>query len=234
MGLADSTPAAAEFGPSLLAALWRGAATSERLEFVQAHVRSMNMTSISLLDRLKRAKPDAPEWRKLTHIYLPLIRYWLGRVPGLPDEADDLAQEVLVVLLGELPSFERQRSGSFRAWLRQITVNRIRTFSGESGKRPLAGLGEEADHLVCQLEDPNSDLSRQWDRDHDKHVFQKLLALVQPDFEPNTWRAFVHCAIKGAAAAEVAQEMGLSECAVIQAKFRVLKRLREEAGELMD
>ena len=194
----------------------------------------MNMTSISLLDRLKRANPDAPEWRKLTHIYLPLIRYWLGRVPGLHDEADDLAQEVLVVLLRELPLFERQRSGSFRAWLRQITVNCIRTFLRDRGKQPLARLGEDADNLVSQLEDPNSDLSRQWDRDHDKHVFQKLLALVQPDFEPNTWRAFVHFAIEGAAAAEVAQKMGLSECAVVQAKFRVLKRLREEAGELMD
>jgi RNA polymerase sigma-70 factor (ECF subfamily) len=194
----------------------------------------MNMTSISLLDRLKSAKPDAPEWRKLTHLYLPLIRYWLGRVPSLHDEADDLAQEVLVVLLRELPLFERQRSGSFRAWLRQITVNCIRTFLRDRGQRPLARLGEDADNFVSQLEDPNSDLSRQWDRDHDKHVFQKLLALVQPDFEPNTWRAFVQFAIKGAAAAEVAQEMGLSECAVIQARFRVLKRLREEAGELMD
>jgi uncharacterized protein (TIGR03000 family) len=31
-------------------------------------------------------------------------------------------------------------------------------------------------------------VSQQWDRDHDTHVFQKLLAIVQPDFEPNTWR----------------------------------------------
>jgi hypothetical protein len=48
----------------------------------------MDTTSLSLLDRLKCAKPDAPEWDKLQHIYLPLIRYWLGRVPGLHDEAE--------------------------------------------------------------------------------------------------------------------------------------------------
>jgi hypothetical protein len=48
------------------------------------------------------------------------------------------------------------------------------------------------------------------------------------------WRAFVGFAIDEAAAAEVGREMGLSESAVVQAKFRVLKRLREEAGELMD
>ena len=40
----------------------------------------MNMTSLSLLDRLKHAKPDAAEWRRLQDIYLPLIRSWMSRV----------------------------------------------------------------------------------------------------------------------------------------------------------
>jgi hypothetical protein len=34
-------------------------------------------------------------------------------------------------------------------------------------------------------------------------------------------------------AADVARELAMPEGAVVQAKFRVLKRLREEAGELM-
>ncbi len=88
----------------------------------------MHTTSLSLLDRLRQAKPDAAEWRRLHDVYLPVIRSWLARVPGLHDEAQDLSQDVLVVLFRELPSFERQRNGSFRAWLRQITVNRIRSF----------------------------------------------------------------------------------------------------------
>ena len=80
----------------------------------------MNTTSLSLLDRLKGAKPDASEWHNLQHIYLPLIRHWLGRVPGLHDEANDLAQEVLVVLLRALPAFARLQAGpdeSFAAWI---------------------------------------------------------------------------------------------------------------------
>jgi Sigma-70 region 2 len=60
-------------------------------------------------------------------IYLPLITRWLGRFPGLGDEADDLAQEVFVVVIREIPRFQRQREGSFRAWLRQVTVNKVRT-----------------------------------------------------------------------------------------------------------
>ncbi len=39
-------------------------------------------TSVSLLDRLKVARPDASDWHRLQGIYLPLIRRWLARVPG--------------------------------------------------------------------------------------------------------------------------------------------------------
>jgi RNA polymerase sigma-70 factor (ECF subfamily) len=194
----------------------------------------MNTTSLGLLDRLRHARPDAVEWRRLQEIYLPLIRSWLLRVPGLGDEADDLAQDVLVVVFRYLPTFERRRQGSFRAWLRQITVNRVRAFCKARHRQPRTGLGPEADALLGQLDDPASDLSQQWDRDHDQHVSQKLLALVQADFEPKTWRAFSRFALEGVPAAGVAEELGISESAVVQAKYRVLKRLREEAGDLLD
>jgi hypothetical protein len=48
----------------------------------------MNTTSPSLLDRLQRARPGAPEWRRLQEIYLPLVRSWLARVA---EALDDLA-----------------------------------------------------------------------------------------------------------------------------------------------
>jgi RNA polymerase sigma-70 factor (ECF subfamily) len=85
-----------------------------------------------------------------------------------------------------------------------------------------------------RLSDPHGDLAREWDRDHDKHVLEKLLAVVQSDFSPATWEAFRRFGVEGAAASGVAQELGLSENAVILAKSRVLKRLREEAGDLLE
>jgi RNA polymerase sigma-70 factor (ECF subfamily) len=194
----------------------------------------MNTTSLGLLDRLKHARPDAADWRRVQELYSPLIRNWLSRVAGLNDEVDDVTQEVLVVLVRELASFERRRDGSFRAWLRQVTVNRVRAYLKSRRKQPLAGLGEEAENMLSQLEDPHSDLSRQWDRDHDKHVFDQLLAVVKPDFATRTWDAFTRFALEGQPADRVGADLGMSESAVVQAKFRVLKRLRDEAGELMD
>jgi RNA polymerase sigma-70 factor (ECF subfamily) len=193
----------------------------------------MNTTSLSLLERLKSASPSADDWRRLQEVYLPLVHHQLAAVSGLRDEADDLAQEVLIVLVRELPTFERQRRGSFRAWLRQITVNWVRTYCEGRRKVPGAGLGEDVERALTQLEDPDSDLARQWDREHDKHVVQKLLAVVRTDFDPKTWQAFTRFALDEAPAADVARELDMSEGAVVQAKSRVLKRLREEAGDLM-
>jgi RNA polymerase sigma-70 factor, ECF subfamily len=192
----------------------------------------MNVTSVSLLDRLKVARPDASDWNRLQGIYLPLIGRWLARVPGLGVEADDLAQEVFVVLIREIPRFERQREGAFRAWLRQVTVNKVRSHRRKRHRRPTVGL-DPANGFLDSLADPNGDLAREWDLDHDRHVFQNLLAIVQPDFQATTWEAFRRFALDGLPAAKVAEEMGLTVNSVVQAKSRVLKRLREEAGELL-
>jgi RNA polymerase sigma-70 factor (ECF subfamily) len=192
----------------------------------------LNPTSVSLLDRLKGAGPKDSDWLRLRDLYAPLIRRWLGRVPGLGDEADDLAQEVLVVLVREIPRFERLREGSFRAWLRQVTVNKVRTYRKQRRRRPLVGL-DPTDGFLDRLSEPNGDLAREWDLDHDRHVYQKLLAVVQPDFSATTLEAFRLFALKGNPAAQVAAELNLTVNAVLQAKSRVLKRLREEAGDLL-
>jgi RNA polymerase sigma-70 factor (ECF subfamily) len=185
-------------------------------------------TSPSLLERLKA--PDAPEadWRRLHDIYVPLLRHWLGRLAVPPTDVDDLAQEVWIVVLQKLPNFERRRDGSFRAWLRQLAVNLVRNWRRKH--RP----AEPNDNLLAQLEDPNSQLSQQWDRDHDRSVFDKLLEIVRPDFAPATWTAFQRFAIDGRPAAEVARDLGLTEAAVLQAKSRILKRLRLESAGILE
>ena len=194
----------------------------------------MEPTSLSLLNRLRGAAPDAPDWQRLHNIYFPLIQAWLRRVPGINNDADDLAQEVLIILVRELPTFDRRRNGAFRAWLRQITVNRVRTLRKARGRLPKTGDGDELDAHLNQLADSTSNLSAQWDRDHDQHVMQKLLALVQADFDAKSWLAFTRFALDGASAADVARELSMTVNAVVLAKFRVLRRLREEAGELTD
>jgi RNA polymerase sigma-70 factor, ECF subfamily len=192
----------------------------------------VNPTSVSLLDRLRAARPDDPDWLRLEEIYQPLIRRWLGRVPGLGDESADLTQEVFLVMVRDIPRFERRREGSFRAWVRLITVNVLRNHRKRQFRKRAVGM-DACDAFLDGLAEPNSELAREWDLDHDRHIFQKLQTIVQPAFAPATWEAFRRFAIEGLPAAQVATELGLTVNAVTLAKSRILKRLREEAGDLL-
>jgi RNA polymerase sigma-70 factor (ECF subfamily) len=188
---------------------------------------------VSLLDRLKVARPDAADWNRFESMYRPLIRSWLGRIQGLGDEIDDDVQEVLATVVRENPKFDRQREGSFRAWLRRVTVNRVRAYRRQRGQRPVA-LGDQTDAILDRMVDSNSELARKLDAEHDKHICDALLSAVRPDFNQSTWSAFQQCAVEGRRAADVARDLGLTVNSVIKAKARVLTRLRQEAGRLLE
>jgi len=186
-------------------------------------------TSATLLQRLRDHR-DGDAWECLVRLYTPLIRGWLKRHLPQSADVDDLAQHVFAVVVEKLPAFEHGgRTGSFRAWLRGITVNRLRMFWRS---RPEGG-GPDAEPVLQQLEDPHSDLSRLWDREHDQHVVRHMLARIEPEFKPTTWRAFRLLVLDGREAEAVAAEVGLSLNAVFIAKSRVLRRLREEMTGLV-
>jgi RNA polymerase sigma-70 factor (ECF subfamily) len=105
-----------------------------------------------------------------------------------------------------------------------VTVNKVRNYRRKRHRRPSVGL-DPADGFLERLSDPNGDLAREWDRDHDRYVVEKLLSVVQPDFSAATWEAFRRFGVDGVPAGQVARELGLSENAVILAKSRVLRRL---------
>lgn len=189
-------------------------------------------TVVSLLERLRGAPPNSTDWGRFHAIYLPLIRSWIGRIPALGDDPDDVAQEVFAIVARELPGFDRRREGSFRAWLRRVTVNKLRTSRRRLYRRRVVGL-DPTDGFLEGLAAPESEMAREWDRDHDRHVFEALVEAVRPDFSPTSWEAFRRFGLDGASASVVAGELGISENAVLRAKYRILKRLREEAGDFL-
>lgn len=195
---------------------------------------TMNETSLSLLTRLRRS-PESEAWNRLVELYAPLLRTWLRSYDVQANDADDLVQEVLLAVSGELKSFDHAgHPGAFRAWIKQILVNRLRKFWRGRGRRPEARGGSDVERRLEQLEDPASQLSRIWNQQHDQFVLRQLLALVEPHFSPNTWKAFCRVALEGASADTVAGELELSLNAVFIAKSRVLSRLRQEAEGLVE
>jgi RNA polymerase sigma-70 factor (ECF subfamily) len=190
-------------------------------------------TSASLLQRLRDC-PDEASWQRLDDLYRPLICRWLRRDPTLGDEAEDLAQEILSVLVREVSGFRRQRTGSFRRWLRTITFHRLQWFQRNRRHRPQPVGGPPEQSPLAQLADPASEMSQIWDREHDEHVIRRLLELLEQEFEADTLAAFRRVVFDEVKPAQVAVEMGKSVNAVLLAKSRVLQRLRQEAEDLLD
>ena len=88
--------------------------------------------------------------------------------------------------------------------------------------------------LLEQLSDPNNDLPRLWDEEHDRYVIRRLLERIESEVAPSTWQAFRRVVVEGRDEETVAAELGLSVNAVFIAKSRVLSRLRREADGILD
>ena len=193
----------------------------------------MNETRQSLLFRAQSGEADA--WQDLTDLYRPLIIGWLNR-QGVPAvDLDDLSQDVLLSVVKHLPAFEHSgHRGAFRSWLRTIVCSRTNNYWRAIDASTQASGGSGATAALQQIADPESDLNRQWDQEHDRYVIRCLLDLIEAEFEPATRRAFRRLALDEASGAEVAQELGMSVAAVYVAKSRVLQRIRQEAEGLID
>ena len=193
-----------------------------------------NETSLSLLARLRQS-PESENWDRLVELYTPLIRAWLRKYDVQESDADDLVQEVLLAVSKDLVKFDHAgQPGAFRGWLKAILVNRLRNFWRARDRRPEVRGDWDIDKRLAELDDPASAMSQVWNRQHDQYVLRQLLALAEPHFAPNTWKAFSRVALDGASADCVAKELGISLNAVFIAKSRVLSRLRQESEGLVE
>ncbi len=168
-------------------------------------------------------------------MYRPFIYGWLRRHSASHQDAEDLTQEVLTILVRELPGFSHSgRLGAFRKWLRATAANRMRSFWRAGRFRPVASGNTEFLVMVHQIEDDNSDMSKLWDQQHDQHVLARIIESIENEFEPTTVQAFRRLTFDVQPAADVAAALGLSVPAVYIAKSRVLRRIRQEAAGILD
>ena len=191
-------------------------------------------TSASFLESLQ-SEGSNERWTRLVDLYSPLIRRWLTRLGAAISDLDDLEQEVLAVVVRRFPDFElREQVGSFRNWLRTICGNCLKEQWRKRKKGPQGVGGTDFGQQLEQFADAQSELSRIWNEEHDRHVTRHLLAQVQSMVTESTWRTFKRFALDGCSADEVAAELGCTANAVFIAKSRVMAKLRQLGKGLLE
>jgi RNA polymerase sigma-70 factor (ECF subfamily) len=190
-------------------------------------------TSLTLLARVRANEADA--WDRLVRLYSPLVRYWCLR-GGLQDsDADDVVQEVCRSALVGLADFQRDRPGdTFRGWLRIITRNALALHFRRKGRQPLASGGSAAFDSLQELADPRVDLPDDDPPAELQGLYRRALELVRGEFEERTWQMFWLTVVDDRPPTDVAAQFGVTPVAVRKAKSRVLRRLREEIGDLIN
>jgi RNA polymerase sigma-70 factor (ECF subfamily) len=184
---------------------------------------------------LVRVQADDPEaWERLVHLYAPLVFHWC-RQRGLQDQdAADVFQEVFQAVVAHVGSFRKEREeDTFRGWLRRITQNKICDHFRGLGRAARGVGGNYAQALLAQLPGPPPEADDLLpDEAGEGRLLARALDLIRGECEPRTWEAFWRTAIEDQAARDVAADLGMSPGAVRVAKSRVLRRLREELGDL--
>ena len=84
---------------------------------------------------------------------------------------------------------------------------------------------EVPDPLAEQAEGEETEIGR---------LYHRALEQVRCEFEERTWQAFWLTVVEGRSPAALLAELGTSEMNIRQAKSRVLRRLKQEVGDLID
>ena len=188
-------------------------------------------TPLSLLERVRAN--DADSWRRLVNLYRPLVLFWCARARLDAEDAEDVAQAVFVAAASGLHGFRRDRSGdTFRGWLRVITRNQVHLHFRRNKGRPKADGGSAAWQTLQEVADPIA--APEDDEEAEVgQIYRRALEQVRGAFEEHTWQAFWMTTVEGRSPASIASALGMSPAAIRQAKSRVLRRLKDEMGELL-
>jgi RNA polymerase sigma-70 factor (ECF subfamily) len=204
--------------------------TSDGGEAAMARQPSVQLTPLSLLERVRARNPEA--WHRLVQIYRPLVLSWCAQARVDPTDAEDVAQEVFAAAAAALDRFHRDRPGdTFRGWLRVITRNQILLLFRRNQGRTQAAGGSDAWQNLQAIADPLPGPGAE--AAEVGQLYMRAMELVRGEFEERTWQAFWLTVIEDREPSAVALELNMTPNNIRQAKSRVLRRLREEVGDLL-
>jgi RNA polymerase sigma-70 factor (ECF subfamily) len=165
-----------------------------------------------------------------------LVYKWCRQFGLQPADAADVGQEVFQLVARHICRFQKKSgTGTFRGWLRVITSNQIAEV-WSARNRPGTGLGGEA--AERQLQNVPARVTGPIDEEDDSQevglLCNRAAMLIEDEFTPNTWQAFWSLVVDKDSPEKVALQLGMTRSAVYSAKARVIRRLREEFGELVE
>lgn len=184
------------------------------------------ITSLSLLERVKRG--DSVAWSEFSRIYESVLRTWCFRWGLQSADTDDLIQDTLLVLIGEIHRFRHRGTGSFRGWMRTVAWHCLCAATARSEKK----LQAEKFSRILSSERGRQTLEDEIDRVYELQMLEQAMQNVTHRVSSSTWLAFRQTAILGRTAKHVSEVTGQHPDAIYAARARVQRLIQQELKRL--
>lgn len=197
--------------------------------------QTIQKTDLSLLERMGDSRYRTAAWGKFLKRYSRQFYVWFKRWGIDPHSMDDVLQETLIRVLGDLKTFDRRHHGSFRAWLKSLA------------RHSWTQLLEDTQRQLARRE-PDKVRSLNWTRissqvagDDLESLFdawatQELLELAQSQVRQRTsedvWQTYVRVCQCAEPVPQVAAGMNLQKVQVYDRVSHVRKMIREALIQL--
>src|SRR5215469_9234512 len=186
----------------------------------------MDTTTVTLLERL-RLTGDEDAWRELVALLTPILLAWSHRVGLSRDDAADLAQDMLTLVVSKLSTFDCDPDQSFRAWLKAIAMSKWRERLRRASRRP-SDSGRRLEDLAAP------DAEAVWENEYRCQLVLQAFETIKTEFQTRTWQACWELVVCGREPSDVCRQLDLTPDALYAAKYRVLWRLRKELEGMLE
>src|SRR5262249_40900219 len=140
-------------------------------------------------------------------------------------DAEDVAQDVLLKLLGVMQRFQYDPSRSFSGWLKVVTQNTWNDFCNDQQRKP----GQLSPEIpIAESSAARVDLEQGLENLFDRELFEMAARRVAKRVKPVTWEAFRLLAVERLSGQEVGQRLNIPVAHAFVARSRVQKLLQEE------
>lgn len=193
-------------------------------------------TSLTLLHRLKENENEA--WERLVELYAPMI-YGRFRKTWRFSEADSksIGQDVFLAIARSIKTFDRQRVGSFRKWLRVVIDNKGKNLLAKQ-RGPSAAGGSGNQNALANVIDPISQSTTLDDTEQEMSerctIMRQALRSVENEFSTRDLQIFWDVVVEGIDRGEIAKKLDVTTNVVYLVLSKIRKRLRQVYEDLLD
>ncbi len=188
-------------------------------------------TALSLLLRLRQDPTDQAAWGDFVKRYGRRIYLWCRQWHLQEADAEDVTQNVLLILSEKLRDFAYEPSGSFRAWLKTVTHHAWHRYAANQ-QRAGRGAGDSQTFVLLSTLEARDDLVARMEEEFDRELLELAMVRVAQRVETHTWRAFQLLTLEGLSGADAAARLAMPVALVYVAKSRVQKMIQAEIHQV--